>query len=76
MVVLVLPGLPVEDQQVPLLADARGATELQWFIDGELLGRVPPGERLWWTPTMGEHEVVVTDEGGRVARRSLAVRGR
>ena len=59
---------------LPLEADA-GSTELSWFADGAFLGRVPAGERLWWTPTPGAHELLAVDGAGRSAQRRVRVRG-
>jgi penicillin-binding protein 1C len=72
-VVLLIPGLPAERQAVPLAAETQQAATLSWFVDGEFLGTRPPEERLWWTPRPGAHEIVVTDEAGRSARRTLRV---
>lgn len=72
-VVLLIPGLPPEQQEVPLEADAMNGT-LSWYVDGLLLGQTPADERLWWTPRLGTHEVVVTDQAGRSDRTALTVR--
>jgi len=74
-VLVLLPGVPVSDQEVPLQAES-AAGELAWFVDGELLGKTPADERLWWLPTPGRHEIVVVDETGQTARRHLEVRAR
>ena len=71
--IVLLPGLPAEKQQVPLQADGSGE-RLSWFVDGEFVGAHPTYERVWWTPTRGEHEVMVVDESGLSARRALRVR--
>lgn len=73
-VVLLIPGLPRDRQAVPLQAESQRAATLSWFVDGEFLGTHPPEERIWWTPQPGDHEVVVTDDAGRSARRALKVR--
>ncbi len=73
-VALLLPGLDPGSQQVPLQAETAGAAELAWFVDGELVGRVPADQQVWWTPAPGEHEIVVSDPGGRTASRTLEVR--
>jgi penicillin-binding protein 1C len=76
-VTLLLPGVPAEQQEVPLEAEARGAAgELSWFVDGAFLGSAPAEERLWWTPSVGEHEVLVSNEAGLSTRRTLQVRRR
>ena len=73
-VALLIPGMPRDKQQIPLEAEAPGDAELSWFVNGAFLGTVAATERLWWTPLPGEHEVVVTDESGRLGKRTFAVR--
>ena len=73
-VALLIPGMPRDKQQIPLEAEAPGDARLSWFVNGSFLGTVGATERLWWTPEPGEHEVVVTDESGRLGKRTFAVR--
>ncbi len=73
-IALLIPGMPVDKQQIPLEAEAAGDARLSWFVDGVFLATVDATERVWWTPEAGSHEVVVTDERGRVSRRDLEVR--
>jgi hypothetical protein len=47
---------------------------LSWFVDGRYLGTFDPGERVWWTPRPGRHDIVVTAEDGLSDRRVLTVR--
>jgi membrane carboxypeptidase/penicillin-binding protein PbpC len=61
-------------QEVPLQAEAGGAGELAWFVDGEYLGSAAAEERVWWRPSPGIHRLVVVDAAGRTAARSLRVR--
>jgi penicillin-binding protein 1C len=75
-VALLIPGLPPEQQEVPLEAEAEGHGELTWFVDGLYLGRARADERVWWQPSAGTHEIVVSDEQGRTDRRLLVVRER
>jgi penicillin-binding protein 1C len=74
-IVVLVPGVPADSQQVPLLAEsfASGARHA-WFVDGAYLGDAAPEESEWWTPSPGTHEVVVVDDAGRSARRRLEVR--
>lgn len=71
---LLLPGVEPKAQELPF--EARGAGRLSWFMDGAYLGSTEPGERLWWTPRAGRHEVVVMDEAGQTSRRILRVMDR
>lgn len=75
-VALLIPGVAPEQQEVPLEAEAAHARELTWFVDGTYLGRAKADERLWWTPRAGTHEILVTDDRGQSARRTLVVRER
>lgn len=74
-VALLIPGLAADRQEIPFSAESAGQSgKLSWFVDGEYLGTVDASERLWWRPSAGEHEVVVTDDSGRSAKRKLEVR--
>jgi penicillin-binding protein 1C len=57
------------------LAASTRAAHLSWFIDGALVATAPASERVFWSPTLGRHELVVSDDAGRKARRTLEVRG-
>ena len=72
-IVTLLPGVPTDRQDIPFSASSRSA-QLAWFVDGEHIGTVRSNERLFWTPTAGTHEIVVSDEAGRKARRVLEVK--
>lgn len=69
---LLVPGLTPEEQEVPLEGMADGG-RLRWFLDGVFLGTTERGERLWWSPTVGTHELVAQDDAARRARRTLIV---
>src|SRR6185436_14157165 len=73
-VLVLLPGVPVKRQEVPLQGEVGGGGALSWFVDGEYLGSAPADERLWWRPTAGRHRVTVVDGAGRTAMRELQVR--
>ena len=72
---VLIPGMPADDQQVPLEADAatQGAT-LHWFVDGKFLGSAASDDRFWWTPEAGRHQIVVMDEAGQSDTREIVVR--
>jgi penicillin-binding protein 1C len=67
-----IPGVPPDHQLVPLSASSPAA-RLTWFVDGALVGAAPSSERVTWIPVAGRHEIVVTDDAGRKARRLLRV---
>ncbi|HET7501034.1 MAG TPA: penicillin-binding protein 1C [Kofleriaceae bacterium] len=71
-IVTLIPGVPERHQLVPLTASTH-ATRLSWFVDGALLATAPSGERVYWTPAAGRHEITVADDAGHKARRVLAV---
>lgn len=73
--ILLLPGVPHDKQEVPFEAEA-GATagQLAWFVDGMFVRRQASSERFWWTPSPGHHEISVTDERGGLAQRRVEVK--
>ncbi len=74
-VAFLIPGVPAERQSIALEAESRSpSSRLSWFVDGELLGTYPAGQRAFWTPRPGQHQIVVMDEAGLSARRELTVR--
>jgi len=75
-VALLIPGVSADQQEVPLEAEAAHDRELTWFVNGKFLGRARADERLWWTPAVGTHEILVTDDRGLTSRRVLIVRAR
>ena len=72
-VITLIPGVPATQQMVPLQASTRAST-LSWFVDGALVGTAAANERVYWTPRAGTHAIVVADEAGRKARRTLVVK--
>ena len=70
--VTLIPGVAASRQLVPLTASTHAAT-LSWFVDGVLTATTRSDERAYWTPAAGTHEIVVTDDAGRKARRSVTV---
>ncbi|WP_426750621.1 penicillin-binding protein 1C [Myxococcus sp. Y35] len=75
-VAILIPGVPASQQEVPLEAEASHERALTWFVDGALLGTARADERMWWTPSVGSHEILVTDDRGLSAKRTLVVRVR
>lgn len=74
--ILLIPGIPPDRQRVPLEASTLTQGELSWFVDGEFVGSVTPGDTFWWPPTAGDHELVAMDASGRATRQMLAVERR
>lgn len=75
-VALLAPGVPAERQEVVLEAEGAAGGSLSWFVDGLFLGRVGADDRFWWRPNLGTHELLVVDDAGLSARRTLEVRAR
>nr|WP_242589340.1 penicillin-binding protein 1C [Corallococcus macrosporus] len=75
-VALLIPGMNTEEQKIPLEAEAAHDRELTWFVNGAVLGTARAAERLWWKPSVGTHDILVTDDHGLTARRTLVVRER
>jgi len=71
-VVSLNPGVPASRQLVPLSASTHAAA-VTWFVDGVLVGSAAADQRVYWTPAVGRHEIVVADDAGRKARRTLIV---
>jgi penicillin-binding protein 1C len=65
-VFFIMPGIDPQRQEIKLEAVAGTDTgELHWFVDGTFIGSARSQERVWFTPTPGNHEISVTDNGGR-----------
>ncbi|MCP3097594.1 penicillin-binding protein 1C [Myxococcus sp. K15C18031901] len=75
-VVLLIPGVAPDQQEVPLEAEASHERVLSWFVDGALLASARADERVWWTPSPGTHEILVTDDRGLTSKRTVVVRER
>ncbi len=59
-------GIPPEYQKICCEASAGSdVRNLYWFIDGKLLGSAAPGEKLFYLPVVGRHQVVCQDDYGR-----------
>ena len=55
--------------------ECRVVVAWRWKIHA-FVGRARADERLWWTPAVGTHEILVTDDRGLSSRRLLVVRAR
>jgi len=66
--------MPLEEQEIKLEASvATGVRSIFWFVDGELCGRVKPGEQLFYLPQAGSHKVICSDDEGRSTTITLCV---
>ena len=67
-------GVPLRDQQIRLDASVpSGIRTVFWFVDGELLYKGSPGKTIYYSPSVGRHEVVCMDDEGRRSQRVLVV---
>jgi penicillin-binding protein 1C len=71
--ILLLPGVPLDRQEIPLEATG-GEAPYTWFVDGVLLQSSQSGERVWWEPKPGAHQLLVQDSGGGTDSQMLNVR--
>ncbi|MFZ9888676.1 MAG: penicillin-binding transpeptidase domain-containing protein, partial [Myxococcota bacterium] len=73
-IALLVPGLSAAQQEIPFRASAGpSVTEVSWFVDGAFLGTVGVEDTLWWRPTVGTHNLVVSDASGRTSAQTLEV---
>jgi len=70
-----LLGAAPFEQEIPLVAAASaGATDLFWFVDGELHATVDGPENVVWKLSAGRHEVRCVDSRGQGAVARIVVR--
>jgi penicillin-binding protein 1C len=63
-----------EGNRIPLTASADGEVKaVFWFVDGRFLGRSDPRETLYWSPTAGTHRLILLDDKGLSADRTVEV---
>jgi membrane carboxypeptidase/penicillin-binding protein PbpC len=67
------PGLPADQQRLPLRARFAGEGPIWWFIDGQCQGNSESDEILWWQPTIGSHEIRATTRNGQGATALVTV---
>ena len=72
-IVILVPGVSTSDQDIPLRAHS-SEKKLAWFMDGAFLGYSNSTNEIWWTPTVGKHELVVSDQAGRTTQSHFEVR--
>lgn len=72
---IVRDGVPLEHQQIALIASVEGASgKLYWFVDDALHASVEPGAPAMLDPKPGQHRVVAMDAEGRKAAITITVR--
>jgi len=74
-VFVLLPGVPPDQQEIPLEASStRADARVHWYVDGTWLGDADADQRLWWTPSPGVHDLVAMDERGKTRTVRVEVR--
>ncbi len=61
-----------EHRDFVLAAEGRGA--LNWYADGEPVGRNPAGDAVWRPTTPGFYVLSVADSDGRTARTRVRIK--
>jgi penicillin-binding protein 1C len=68
-------GVALEYQKICLdAAAANDVRKLYWFIDGILFGTVAPGDKLFYIPKAGRHQLVCQDDQGRSSKVLLIIK--
>ncbi len=68
-------GVALEYQKICLdAAAANDVRKLYWFIDGVLFGTVAPGDKLFYLPETGRHQLVCQDDQGRSSKVTLVIK--
>ncbi|MCC7380724.1 MAG: penicillin-binding protein 1C [Deltaproteobacteria bacterium] len=70
----VRPGVPLEHQQIALIASVEGGGTLYWFVDDALVSAGLPGRPVMLAPSPGSHRVVAMDAEGRKSTVTIRVR--
>jgi penicillin-binding protein 1C len=64
-VVYLVDNLDPARQEIPLEVEGDGRVgEVYWFVNGRLLARAPPDQRVWLRPAEGEVEIRAVGEAG------------
>lgn len=72
---VLIDDVPPEYQQLLLEAAVAGdAHRVHWFLDRQLIRSCEIGERAFWTPSRGRHELMCVDDAGRSARVCFVVK--
>ena len=63
-----------EIEQLPLIASTDGDVQwLYWFANDTFIAKVQRDEPLFWTPGVGNYDVLVVDDLGRSHSRNLSI---
>ncbi|ACL69723.1 penicillin-binding protein 1C [Halothermothrix orenii H 168] len=68
-------GVSDKYQKIAFTASvSNDVSHIYWFVDGSLIGTVKPGEKLFYLPEPGEHEVVCQDDMGRLNKINIIIK--
>jgi hypothetical protein len=68
------PTLRSEFQSLALRAVAASPGEIEWQVDGNLLGAASSDQACMWLLSPGRHAITARDEHGRTAQTTIVVR--
>jgi penicillin-binding protein 1C len=68
------PTLRAEFQTLPLRTTGARTGDIQWLIDGRVVGRSPADAPFHWPLTIGPHTVAARDAQGRSAETRILVK--
>ncbi|MEI8012626.1 MAG: hypothetical protein WCI27_09165, partial [Candidatus Omnitrophota bacterium] len=70
-----LSGPEGTPQEIPFSArPGPGVSELYWFLNGQLLSRAAPGEKVFWDMKPGQYQLTCADNFGRSTTIAFAIR--
>lgn len=67
-------GVSMDYQKIAFVASvSNDVQKLYWFVDGEMVGSVKPGEKFFYQPDVGKHTVICQDDQGRMTEMTMKV---
>jgi penicillin-binding protein 1C len=67
--------IPADLQCIMLDASAASGTDrLYWFIDGSLYSTLGPGDKAFYVPQPGDHDIVCSDDQGRSSSITITIK--
>lgn len=68
-------GVDLEYQKIVFQAAvSNDVQKIYWFVDGQMVGSVAPGESFYYLPQLGEHNLICQDDLGRMTQRRLVIK--
>lgn len=67
-------GVLLDYQKIAFVASVSNDVQrIYWFVDGEMVGSVKPGEKFFYLPTVGKHTIICQDDQGRMTEMTMKV---